>query len=233
MNRRSRSSPSACATSSSPSRRASATPLRSRNARAMASISCAVRGWVGVGEVALTDHVFPCSGRNLQPHGASSGGRTRDGLLDGNPYGRYSSPYEDDPDHPGPRLRRDQARGGPAAQHDLVGRGGGPAHVLAARQGAAASAGTSDPRRRAAARRHLRPRETRRVVRRREAQALILVDANFLFYAIYPEGPEHRACRKLLEQWSGGETPWYTTWSVVYEFLRITTHPRVLEKPWP
>src|SRR5690349_22109538 len=168
MNRRSRSSPSACATSSSPSRRASATPLRSRNARAMASISCAVRGWVGVGEVALTDHVFPCSGRNLQPHGASSGGRTRDGLLDGNPYGRYSSPYEDDPDHPGPRLRRDQARGGPAAQHDLVGRGGGPAHVLAARQGAAASAGTSDPRRRAAARRHLRPRETRRVVRRRE-----------------------------------------------------------------
>lgn len=62
---------------------------------------------------------------------------------------------------------------------------------------------------------------------------MILVDANFLFYTIYPEGPEHRACRKLLEQWSGGGTPWYTTWSVVYEFLRITTHPRVLENPWP
>ena len=31
---------------------------------------------------------------------------------------------------------------------------------------------------------------------------MILVDANVLFHAIYPEGPEHRACRKLLEQWS-------------------------------
>jgi uncharacterized protein len=62
---------------------------------------------------------------------------------------------------------------------------------------------------------------------------LILVDANVLFHAIYPGGPEHRACRKLLEQWSSGDAPWYTTWSVLYEFLRITTHPRVLEKPWP
>lgn len=61
---------------------------------------------------------------------------------------------------------------------------------------------------------------------------MILVDANVLFHAVYPEGPEHRPCRKLLEEWSSGEAPWYTTWSVVYEFLRITTHPRVLEKPW-
>ena len=25
---------------------------------------------------------------------------------------------------------------------------------------------------------------------------------------------------------------WYTTWGVLYEFLRITTHPRVLRSPW-
>lgn len=25
---------------------------------------------------------------------------------------------------------------------------------------------------------------------------------------------------------------WYTTWPIVYEFMRVTTHARVLRKPW-
>lgn len=25
--------------------------------------------------------------------------------------------------------------------------------------------------------------------------------------------------------------PWYLTWSIVYEFMRVTTHPRVFRKP--
>jgi TonB-dependent SusC/RagA subfamily outer membrane receptor len=27
-------------------------------------------------------------------------------------------------------------------------------------------------------------------------------------------------------------TPWYSTWGILYEFLRVVTHPRVIEKPW-
>lgn len=27
-------------------------------------------------------------------------------------------------------------------------------------------------------------------------------------------------------------TPWYVTWSVVYEFLRVVTHPRVFRRSW-
>ena len=26
--------------------------------------------------------------------------------------------------------------------------------------------------------------------------------------------------------------PWYATWPILYEFLRVTTHPRVLQNPW-
>jgi uncharacterized protein len=29
-----------------------------------------------------------------------------------------------------------------------------------------------------------------------------------------------------------GRVRWYTTWSILYEFLRVTTHPRVMRKPW-
>jgi len=25
---------------------------------------------------------------------------------------------------------------------------------------------------------------------------------------------------------------WYTTWPILYEFLRVTTHPRVMRRPW-
>lgn len=27
-------------------------------------------------------------------------------------------------------------------------------------------------------------------------------------------------------------TPWYLTWNIIYEFLRVITHPRVLPSPW-
>lgn len=61
---------------------------------------------------------------------------------------------------------------------------------------------------------------------------MILIDTNFLVFAVQRSAPEHRACRGLLEEWSRGATPWYTTWSIVYEFLRVVSHPQVLEKPW-
>ncbi|MBI4546220.1 MAG: PIN domain-containing protein [Gemmatimonadetes bacterium] len=61
---------------------------------------------------------------------------------------------------------------------------------------------------------------------------MFLVDTNVLIYAANRSVPEHARCRELLEAWRRQRTPWYTTWGVVYEFLRIVTHPRVLERPW-
>lgn len=27
-------------------------------------------------------------------------------------------------------------------------------------------------------------------------------------------------------------SPWYLTWGICYEFLRVSTHPKVFRKPW-
>ena len=44
--------------------------------------------------------------------------------------------------------------------------------------------------------------------------------------------PEHDACRGLLEEWRSQSPVWYLTWGIVYEFLRVVTHPRVFRNPW-
>lgn len=59
-----------------------------------------------------------------------------------------------------------------------------------------------------------------------------VVDTNVLIYAAESDAPEHRACRDQLARWRARVAPWYLTWSIVYEFLRVTTHPRVFRHPW-
>jgi len=46
------------------------------------------------------------------------------------------------------------------------------------------------------------------------------------------DSPLHAACRDWLERQRGRADAWYTTWGIVYEFLRVTTHPRVMRRPW-
>ena len=60
---------------------------------------------------------------------------------------------------------------------------------------------------------------------------MYVVDTNVLVYAVSPAAAEHDQCRLALERWRRGATPWFLTWSIVYEFLRVTTHPRVLARP--
>ncbi|MEX2284645.1 MAG: TA system VapC family ribonuclease toxin [Gemmatimonadota bacterium] len=60
----------------------------------------------------------------------------------------------------------------------------------------------------------------------------MLVDTNVLIYAANQDAPEHLRCRELVEQWRVGRKRWYTTWAVLYEFLRVVTHPRVFPRPW-
>jgi len=61
---------------------------------------------------------------------------------------------------------------------------------------------------------------------------LVVVDTNVLAYAADADSPFHAAARSWLERQRRRSEAWYTTWPVLYEFLRVTTHPRVMRRPW-
>lgn len=61
---------------------------------------------------------------------------------------------------------------------------------------------------------------------------MFVVDTNVLVYAANQDCVEHGRCRTRIEEWRHSRLPWYLTWPIVYEFMRIVTHPRVLTNPW-
>lgn len=61
---------------------------------------------------------------------------------------------------------------------------------------------------------------------------MLVVDTNVLVYAADGDSPFHAACRAWLEHQRPRPDAWYTTWAILYEFLRVTTHPRVMRRPW-
>lgn len=61
---------------------------------------------------------------------------------------------------------------------------------------------------------------------------MFAVDTNVLIYAADRDSPCHTACARHLDGWRRQSTPWYLTWNVFYEFLRVTTHPKVFRTPW-
>jgi len=61
---------------------------------------------------------------------------------------------------------------------------------------------------------------------------LFVVDTNVLIYAAETSFSEHGRCRSRLEEWRRGAEVWYATWSIFYEFVRITTHSRIFAHPW-
>jgi toxin-antitoxin system PIN domain toxin len=61
---------------------------------------------------------------------------------------------------------------------------------------------------------------------------MFVVDTNVLVYAADQSAPEHARCRALIEQCRRRHGAWFLTWGVVYEFLRVVTHPRVMRQPW-
>ena len=58
-----------------------------------------------------------------------------------------------------------------------------------------------------------------------------LVDTNILAYAVNRDCEEHRTAVRTLEGWLADAVPWALTWSIVYEFLRVVTHPRIFRRP--
>ena len=61
---------------------------------------------------------------------------------------------------------------------------------------------------------------------------MFVVDTSVLVYAADADSQFHLACRSWLDRQRSRPDAWYTTWPIVYEFLRITTHPRVMRSPW-
>lgn len=60
---------------------------------------------------------------------------------------------------------------------------------------------------------------------------MFVVDTNVLVYAAHRDAPEFARCHALLDEWRSAATPWFLTWPILYEFMRVVTHARVLEKP--
>lgn len=60
---------------------------------------------------------------------------------------------------------------------------------------------------------------------------MFVVDTNILLFAIDQDCPEHDTFRAQLNTWRKSSSPWHLTWGIVYEFLRVSTHPNVFRKP--
>ncbi|HXV80429.1 MAG TPA: TA system VapC family ribonuclease toxin [Candidatus Binatia bacterium] len=61
---------------------------------------------------------------------------------------------------------------------------------------------------------------------------MLAVDTNVLIYAADEDSPFHVSCHDWLESRRRRPDAWFVTWGILYEFLRVITHPRVLQKPW-
>ena len=57
---------------------------------------------------------------------------------------------------------------------------------------------------------------------------MLLVDTNILVYAADADSPWHARSRDWLEHQRARPDAWYTTWPILYEFMRVTTYPRVM-----
>jgi toxin-antitoxin system PIN domain toxin len=61
---------------------------------------------------------------------------------------------------------------------------------------------------------------------------VLAVDTNILVYAANEDSQFHAPCRKWLDRQRTRPDAWYTTWPIIYEFLRVTTHAQALPRPW-
>jgi toxin-antitoxin system PIN domain toxin len=57
------------------------------------------------------------------------------------------------------------------------------------------------------------------------------VDVNVLVGAANRDDPHHDACRTLVERLAAGPELWHLFWPVISGYVRITTSPRILQRP--
>ncbi|HWS74156.1 MAG TPA: TA system VapC family ribonuclease toxin [Quisquiliibacterium sp.] len=58
-----------------------------------------------------------------------------------------------------------------------------------------------------------------------------VIDTNLLLYAVNDDAPEHEKAFAFLTEAGHSGAGWYLTEGIVYEFLRVSTHPRVFGRP--
>ena len=58
-----------------------------------------------------------------------------------------------------------------------------------------------------------------------------VLDTNILLYGANGDAPEHARAHELLESIARTADAWYLTEGIVYEFLRVATHPKVFPAP--
>ena len=61
---------------------------------------------------------------------------------------------------------------------------------------------------------------------------MFVADTNILVYAAERSFPQHDRARRAVESWRDGDSPCFVTWGILYEFMRVTTHPRIFAHPW-
>ena len=59
----------------------------------------------------------------------------------------------------------------------------------------------------------------------------MVFDSNELIHAVYQNSELRGPCLQRLEQDSVSDPPTFLTWSICYEFLRVSTHQNVLPSP--
>ena len=61
---------------------------------------------------------------------------------------------------------------------------------------------------------------------------MLVFDTNVLIHAADEDSPVHAPCRDRVAQARDDVSPAFVTWSICYEFLRVTTHARAAVIPW-
>ena len=67
---------------------------------------------------------------------------------------------------------------------------------------------------------------------------MFVVDANLLVYAADEDFAGQGQMRQVLRQWGMSSETWYVSWSIVYEFLSVSTqrsafaHPLSFSQAW-
>ena len=60
---------------------------------------------------------------------------------------------------------------------------------------------------------------------------MTFVDTNVLIYASNRSSPRHPASLRYIEELRRGRSPWFLSWPVVFEYLRVVTHAAVFDTP--
>ena len=60
---------------------------------------------------------------------------------------------------------------------------------------------------------------------------MFVADTNVLLDAVNRAARGHSRCLELLERWRRDPLPWAVSWGILYEFIRVSTHPGVFPRP--